>query len=78
MSANTKIYRVMAQDHMVRYWHFASKSAAHAFAKEWNKENNSDGDYGEPEIEVVTVPLNARGIAEALDDFISMTCVNEG
>ena len=78
MSANTKVYRVMVQDHMVRHYHFATKGKAKAFGREWTKENDPDGEFGAPEIDIVTVPLNAKGIAEALDDFIGMTCANEG
>lgn len=78
MAATTKIYRVMTQDHMIRHHHFATKREAQAFAREWAKESNPDGDFGAPEIDTITVELNARGIAQALDDFIDLTCANEG
>ena len=78
MTATTKIYRVMAQDHMMRHWHFSMKRDAKLFARNWKKENDPENEYDAPEIDVLIVPLNARGIAEALDDLIDMTCANEG
>ncbi len=78
MTTTTKIYRVTAQDHMVRYWHFPTKWEATVFAREWSKENSQDCDEPEPEIHILTIPLNARGIAKALNDFIDFTCANEG
>lgn len=78
MTATTKVYRVMAQDYMVRHYHFPTKGAAKAFVREWMRESNPDGDFDAPEIDVLVVPLNASGIAEALDDFIAITCANEG
>lgn len=78
MAAITKVYRVMAQDHMVRHWHFATKTEARAFAREWVKENDPNREFDTPEIDTLVIPLNARGIADALDDFISLICANEG
>lgn len=78
MAANTKVYRVMTQDYMIRHYHFASKGKAKAFAREWMKESNPEREFDAPEIDVLVVPLNARGIAETFDDFISLTCANEG
>lgn len=78
MAATTKVYRVMVYDNMIRHYHFATKREAKVFARDWSKENNADGEFGVPEIDTLTVSLNARGIADALDDFISLTCANEG
>ena len=78
MMATTKVYRVVAQDYMIRHWHFPTLGGAQAFAREWIKDNDPDGEHGPPEIDVLVVPLNAKGIAQALNNFIDMTCANEG
>lgn len=76
MANTTTIYRVTAMDHMIRHWHFATKAEAKDFARQWKKDEGAE--YDLPDIEPVTVTMNARGIAQALDDFINMTCANEG
>jgi hypothetical protein len=73
MTATTKVYRVTTYDEMLRHYHFPTKSAAKAFVRQCAPDHG-DG----PEIDTLVVPLNARGIAEALDDFIAITCANEG
>lgn len=78
MAATTKIYRVTAQDHMVRHWYFAKLGGARAFAMEWERDHNRGGEFDAPEIDTIVVPLNAHGIAKALNDFIDLTCANEG
>lgn len=78
MAATTKVYRVMVQDHMIRHYHFATRREAVAFGREWMGENNDSGDCPPPEIDTLVVELNARGIAQALQDFIDLTCANEG
>lgn len=74
--ATTKVYRVMTQDHMVRYYHFSTLSRAREFVREWVRDNQDWGIY--PEIDTLVVELNAKGIARALDNFIDLTCANEG
>lgn len=78
MARETTVYRVAALGNMIRHYHFPTKRAAMAFIREEMADPDHDPDWGEPEIDVVTVTLNAAGVAEALNDFISMTCVNEG
>jgi hypothetical protein len=78
MSATTKIYRVVTYDDFPRHYHFATKQEALIFVQEWRKDLPEYSKASEPDIGVVVIKLNARGIAEALDDVISMTCMNEG
>jgi hypothetical protein len=78
MSATTKIYRVVTYDDFPRHYHFATKREATVFVQEWRKSLEEYSRSSEPDIDVVIVTLNARGIAEALDNLISATCMNEG
>ena len=79
MSATTKVYRVDCYDYMMRINYFATKGEAAAFSRQWLKEAKAD-DYPDAtcEVEAVTVPLNAAGIADALNHLLSSTCHNEG
>lgn len=78
MARKTTIYRVTAYGGLIRHYHFARKGAAEAFIREQMAEEDRDADWGTPTIHAVEVALNAAGIAEALDRFVTMTCLNEG
>ena len=78
MTTTTTVYQVTTYDGMIRHYHFGTKGEAQDFVRGWRKENDSEKVYEVPSIHSLVVPLNARGIAQALDDFVSYTCANEG
>jgi hypothetical protein len=72
--ATTTVYRVTAYADFPRYWHFATKGEAQKRIRELRRDDPEET----PDLDAITVTLNARGVAEALDGFISLTCANEG
>jgi hypothetical protein len=78
VTATTKVYRVATFDAMIRHWHFATKREAVVFSRRWQRENDPDREFGKPEIDVLIVPLNATGVANAMNGFIDLICANEG
>lgn len=61
--------------HMMRFHFFGSKTKAKTFLKDWKRDEPIDAD-AEPE-PMQVVPTRV-GIADALNRFVHMTCLNEG
>lgn len=71
------IYRVIAYDVAHTWWHFATKREAEAKRRELLRDLREIFDHPTCEIDAVEVKPTRAGIAEALNDFVSLTCLNE-
>lgn len=83
MTRTVTIYQLSHQlDGGMTWEHYGSKGAADAEARRLSREaiasgEHERGDPGLPVIFEIKVELSREGIAEALNDFVSLTCLNE-
>lgn len=76
-----RIWEVTTNTEMVRFYFFPTKKEADAFAREQRRELRDEGyDLTADTISVDSwnVEPNGAGIAKALNDLVSVTCLNEG
>lgn len=70
-----RLYRVSVHTEAFRWYHFATRREADAFVRE--QRDDLEGETFTIETDVFDVKPTRAGIAEALDDFVSLTCTNE-
>ena len=73
-----KIYLVTAYDSAYCWYFCATKKEAIALRRTL-RENYAESDYPDAQIEIEPMEIapTRKGVADALQDFVDMTCVNE-
>ena len=73
-----KIYNVVTYDTAHAWYYYGSRKEAETDARIFRQRFKEDGyDDATVEIDVINVTPTRAGIAEAMQDVIDMTCVNE-
>lgn len=68
------VWQVTENDTQIRFYWFRTKAEAEVHAKEYTRDNP---EY-QAEIEPVEFDANRKGITDALNWVINLTCFNEG
>lgn len=74
-----RIYSVVTYDNAHAWYYYGSRKEAEAAARQFRQRYKEDGEYDNAtvEIEVIRVAPTRAGVAQAIQDVIDMTCVNE-